>query len=152
MNGDELKKLDLEGGEYPKKGFINIDASNINFVNKHSFTPDINHDLNEGIPFPDNFIDEVFSSHSMEHFADPKFILREIVRVCKTGAKLEIIVPLHDMDNKTHITEFDSEWFEDNPIEGLKQKTKSVHKKDLIDPLYGDRSIQEMTITFEVIK
>ena len=146
------KRIDLGGGEYPKKGFINIDNSTLNPINGHSYTPDINHDLNEGIPFPDSFIDEVFTAHFIEHVKDLKFLLKEIARVCKTGAKITILLPLHDLDNKTHLTDFGFDWFDDNPTKGLKILKKEKRNKDLVDHLYGDRTIEEMEIRFEVVK
>lgn len=145
-------KIDLGGGQYPYKGFLNLDSSNINFVNLEKFEPDIKCDLNEGIPFGNNEVDEVFTSHFLEHALDPKFLLNEIVRVCKDKATVTIIIPLHDMSNKTHITEFDSKWFINNPIKGLQVLEQKVKKKDLVDPLFGDRIIEEMYIKAMVNK
>ncbi len=145
-------KIDLGGGQYPKEGFLNLDASNINFVNKEHFEPDIKCDLDEGIPLKDGEVEEVFSSHFLEHARDPFFLLNEIVRVCKDKATVTIIVPLHDMDNKTHLTEFDAKWFINNPIKGLQVLEQKVKKKELKDSLYGDRIIEEMMVKMVVDK
>lgn len=48
---------------------------------------DIVHDLNNGLPFEDNSIDEIHSYHFLEHVNDLQFLLSEIHRVLKTGGK-----------------------------------------------------------------
>ncbi len=51
-------------------------------------------DFERGIlPFEDDSVDEVSSSHCLEHITNLRGILREIVRVCRTGAPVEIRVP-----------------------------------------------------------
>ena len=77
-------KLDLGGGIYPKKGFTNVD----------SFSGDVKCDFNiDSLPFEDNSIDEIYSSHCFEHLSGMGHILREIIRVCKNGARVEIRTP-----------------------------------------------------------
>lgn len=44
-------------------------------------------------PFADASVDEVYSSHTWEHLADPHRAIREVARICKEGAKVTIIVP-----------------------------------------------------------
>jgi len=146
------KRISLGGGEYPKQGFLNIDNSTINPINGHSFKPDILHDLNDGIPFPDNFIDEVEASHFLEHVKDPVFLLKEIVRVCKNDSKVTIIVPVHDMI-PAHITDMSKEWFLKNlPAELRTFDSIEERQKDLIDEVYGNRTITELELHLVVKK
>lgn len=146
------KKIELGGGEWPLQGFTNIDIATENPINGHKFTPDIHHDLNEGIPFPDNFVDEIFSSHCLEHLKDPVFILKECFRVCKNGSKVKFLVPKHDMSNKTHLTDMSEEWFEKNVPRGLKIKKMETKSKTVKDNVWGDRTFDEITIEMAVEK
>lgn len=52
-------------------------------------------DMTKNLPFPDNFADEIYSHHSLEHVAmiDVDPTLREWHRVLKSGGKIEINVP-----------------------------------------------------------
>ena len=146
------KKIDLGGGEFPRQGFLNIDNSTVNPINGHSYTPDIIHDLNEGIPFPDNFIDEVSSSHNLEHLKDPVFCLKEIVRVCKNGSKVTIIVPVHDLAPPYHLTDMSREWFLTNCPKELKLISTISREKSVVDPVIGDRVFTELEVHYEVRK
>jgi len=55
--------------------------------------PTILCNLNEGIPLKDGCVDKFYSSHFLEHLEEPKALLREIVRVGKKGAEVEVVVP-----------------------------------------------------------
>jgi predicted SAM-dependent methyltransferase len=146
------KRIDLGGGEFPKEGFVNIDKYTKNPINGHSYTPDIQHDLNEGIPFPDNFIDEIYTSHFIEHVVNPVFLMDEIWRVCKNGSKVQIICPVHDMV-PGHLTDMSFKWFENNVS---KDKFEFVshdeHFKPVIDPVYGNRTFVELNVVLRVRK
>jgi SAM-dependent methyltransferase len=81
-------KLNLGCGKDYKRGYTNMDAN-----------PDIGvdmcHDALEGLPFRDNTIDEVYTSHFLEHIPQVQLfaLLDEIYRVCKPGARFVVIVP-----------------------------------------------------------
>jgi SAM-dependent methyltransferase len=74
--------------------------------------PDVKHDL-ESFPWPwaDSSIDEIRAHHVLEHLgADFKTfvgVMKEMHRVCKNGAVLEIVVPhpRHDdfLNDPTHV-------------------------------------------------
>jgi SAM-dependent methyltransferase len=53
------------------------------------------HDLARGIPFPDQSIDAVYHSHTLEHLdrATAKRFLSEVLRVLKPGGIHRIVVP-----------------------------------------------------------
>jgi predicted SAM-dependent methyltransferase len=60
---------------------------------ERSVKPTVLCDLNRSIPLKDDCTDKVYSSHFLEHVEDPSKVLREVVRVCKHGAQVEIVVP-----------------------------------------------------------
>lgn len=78
-------KLDIGGGNNPKTGFINLDMLS---------SADITHDLNQ-LPWPiaDDSVDQVYTSHCIEHIANLFDFIREIGRICKRGASVEIRCP-----------------------------------------------------------
>ena len=47
----------------------------------------------EGIPFPDNFFDYVFSKSVIEHFFNPEVLSKEVLRVLKPGGLIIIMCP-----------------------------------------------------------
>jgi SAM-dependent methyltransferase len=54
-------------------------------------TTTIVHDLEMGIPFPDNTFDEVFSKNNLEHLRNVGFHFDEIRRVLKPNGKLVLV-------------------------------------------------------------
>jgi SAM-dependent methyltransferase len=84
-------RLNLGGGGVRKEGFATVDKRTDADVVFDFET------LAEGarLPFDDDSIDEVFSSHCFEHIRAIRELLREVVRVAKIGAKVEIVVPHH---------------------------------------------------------
>lgn len=55
---------------------------------------DIICDLNKGFPFiPDNSVDEIYSSHFMEHINNLGFMMKEIYRILKPGGRKHMTVP-----------------------------------------------------------
>lgn len=86
-------KLELGGGDRPRGGgFLNLDLC---------AKADVRHDLNQlPWPFADESVDELYSSHCLEHLkysGEGCFgiaaVFREIARICKVGAAVEIRVP-----------------------------------------------------------
>lgn len=82
-----MKKINIGCGQTPKEGYIGIDILD--------YGQEIQRDLNRGLPFDDNSVDEVYSSHTLEHIErkDVPFIWEEIYRVLKSGGEATIIVP-----------------------------------------------------------
>jgi SAM-dependent methyltransferase len=58
----------------------------------HTF---VHHELDYGLPFPDNTVDYVYASHILEHFFPDvaEFILRDAHRVLKKSGRIRICVP-----------------------------------------------------------
>lgn len=81
-------RVELGGGKHPRgAGWINVDREP---------TADQVVDFEEPgfrLPFADASIDELYSSHCLEHVKNLIELLREIGRVCRVGAHVEIRVP-----------------------------------------------------------
>lgn len=101
-------KIQLGGGEIKLEGYTNIDILALLSV-------DIVHDLNTGIPLEDNSVEEVYADNCLEHLKDTCFIMEEIYRVCKPGAKVFIAVPYAQGDgafkDPTHVAFFTENTF-----------------------------------------
>ncbi|UCO97924.1 methyltransferase domain-containing protein [Metapseudomonas lalkuanensis] len=82
-------KIDLGCGKRKQDGFIGVDRFPMPEV-------DVIADIDERLPFADNSIDLLFSSHSLEHVRDLMSTMREIYRVCKHGAQVCIVAPYNE--------------------------------------------------------
>ncbi len=80
-------KIDIGCGSHKREGFLGIDSVTGEQVD---FVVDVE---KESLPFPDNSVDHVFSNHAFEHIVSPQHVLREIVRVCRHDALVEIWTP-----------------------------------------------------------
>lgn len=93
-----LKKIDIGGGIDGKPGYITIDTQDA----------DINCDLNNGIPLPDNSCYIVNARHLLEHLKDPIKSMSEIHRVLVHGGWAFIEVPSTDgrgaFQDPTHVS------------------------------------------------
>lgn len=181
-NKNNLIRCDLGCGPWKMPGFIGIDCvKSWDFEDKPSLPceADIICDLNKGIPFKDNTANEIYCSHFLEHCEDPKFMLKEIHRVCVNGSKVLIKVPLFELRFKEtggadkfivskdcfpiqtrepvimlasshdHITAFFPTWFEKNKISGFKIVSKTIIPKITND---AKDMIFEMTLELKVVK
>lgn len=80
-------KLDLGCGNTPKDGYTGMDFAD--------FGQPILWDATEGLPFPDDSVEEVWSSHFVEHIDERgiQIVFLELLRVCKKGTILTIHCP-----------------------------------------------------------
>jgi len=85
-----MRKLNVACGFEHLKDYINID-------NDRRVFPDILRDLEQGLPFDDNSVDEVFSKHTLEHISPDKihWVIAEIYRVLKPNGRFKVIVPIN---------------------------------------------------------
>lgn len=83
-----MLKIDLGCGKNKRDGFTGIDKSEYSIA-------DIISDLEEKLPLEDESVDEVYSSHCLEHIDNLVGLMNEIWRVCKDGAKISIVVPYY---------------------------------------------------------
>lgn len=67
----KTRKLNIGCGHRPKNDFINLDYD-------HLVYPDIVRDINEGLPFDSDSIDEIYCSHVIEHIKDIFFFMYEM--------------------------------------------------------------------------
>jgi len=76
----------LELGGRRRKGWVTLDRNG---------TGDVFHDLLKGIPFKDDSVERIYSSHLFEHFASPdaSVLIGECMRVLKDGGEFSIAVP-----------------------------------------------------------
>jgi len=85
----ENLKINLGCGTDYREGFINIDKS-------RNVKADIYLNLgHEPLPFPDNSVEYVYANHFFEHLDTDEidFLIKELYRVCKHGAIIDIICP-----------------------------------------------------------
>lgn len=104
-------KLNLGCGERHIPGYVNVDRCG---------TPDVTHDL-EKFPWPweDNAVEEVLMTHVLEHLGATTevflAIMKELYRVCKNGARIQVTVPYprHDdfINDPTHVRALTAESF-----------------------------------------
>lgn len=96
-----MQKLNLGCGSKKLDGFVNIDIDK-------DVNPDKVLDLEKGkLPFKDNSVDYVVANYVLECIGDGfGNLLKEIYRVCESGATVEIAVthPRHDdfLDDHRH--------------------------------------------------
>ena len=85
---DGIIKLNLGSGNEYKVGWVNIDIN-------PKWKPDILCDIEDRIPLEDNSVDFVLIQHVLEHVHPEKFrfVMGEIHRVCKNGARIVIYAP-----------------------------------------------------------
>lgn len=83
-------KINLGSGYKKYDDFINIDDDPL-------VKPDICLDINSAkLPFEDNSVDEIKAHHILEHIGEPFIpLMKELYRVCKHGALLDIEAPHH---------------------------------------------------------
>lgn len=101
-----LHIVELGGGINPRAGCdINIDMEDGN----------LKHDLNEGIPLPDNSVGVIYASHILEHLYDKHKIMKEIHRVLADGGWAFIQVPSTDgrgaFQDPTHVSYWNQNCF-----------------------------------------
>ena len=104
------RPVKLEIGSGPRRGFeewVSLDRS----IGAH-----IQHDLTNPLPFPDASVDQLYSSHVLEHFSYPQpmlNVLRECHRVLKPGSSFKIAVPNARLflDGYLHPETFDTKLF-----------------------------------------
>ncbi|NIK74774.1 putative SAM-dependent methyltransferase [Thermonema lapsum] len=80
-------KIDVGGGDFKRDGWFTLDLN---------YKSDLVWDLRNGLPFPDNSLDYIYTSHTLEHFYFKEiiFLLKEFYRVLKPAKGiLRIAVP-----------------------------------------------------------
>lgn len=81
-------KIEIGGGIYPKgEGYLNVDKLDVADVQVDFDAPEFR------LPFDDDSVQAIYSSHCLEHIRDLRRLMRELVRVARIGCVFEIRVP-----------------------------------------------------------
>jgi len=99
-------KLNIGCGSRNEIGYIGIDIRDCG--------QEIVWDITEGIPFPDNSVDDIWTSHFLEHLTDDESqnFLRECYRILKTGGTFHSSLP-HGNDPTAFYFDHKTFWNED---------------------------------------
>jgi predicted SAM-dependent methyltransferase len=90
-------------------GWINVDA------NMFTARCDVWADLRNGLPFPYNSVDAIYSYHVIEHLPEIDIHWKEVFRCLKPGGVFRVGGPNGDNAIKK-FTEGDMAWFDDFPV------------------------------------
>lgn len=85
---DGPRHLHLGCGPKYLESFVNIDANPFNKI-------DVWLDVRNGLPYPTDHADSVYSTHMFEHFFPDELqrLLKECLRVLKPGGGIRLVVP-----------------------------------------------------------
>ena len=82
-----ITRIELGCGDNKREGFYGLDIA------RSPVTDYVANFEKDPLPFPDDSIEQVYSNHTFEHLGYWPNILREIVRVCKHDALVEVWTP-----------------------------------------------------------
>jgi len=113
-------KLDIGAGNSPKQGFKSVD--------KYT-SADYNADMTS-LPFPDESIEEIYTSHALEHLPKREVLvaLCEMYRVLEFDGLLTIIVPDLEWCMKAYLVSHDKVGFSLDAIYGNQEHEGEFHK------------------------
>ena len=110
------KSLPIAIGVDKGRGFAERGLKNTAFLK-----PDLVWDANT-LPFKDETIDWITSSHAIEHFEEPVKVLEEWLRVLKVKGIISLIVPIAEYVGRlgVHKHDYDMESFKKEVVDKLK--------------------------------
>ena len=79
-------KLELGCGDAKRPGFLGLDLVRLEGV-------DLVANLDQGLPIASGSVDELYTSHTLEHLRELEPIMEEIHRVMKPEGRITILVP-----------------------------------------------------------
>lgn len=122
-----MLRLDIGSGDNPREGFTGVDL--------YSDAEGIVNAPMNALPFPDESVDEIYSSHALEHIGKYEVVptLREWRRVMKWDARLTIEVPDLTWVCKNWLSWLTNDWhmdaiFGDQSTPGQYHKTGFTRK------------------------
>ena len=117
----KAKRLDIGGGTQPRDSerFTSVDIEG---------SPDVKANMWE-LPYRDNTIEEIWSSHALEHIPVAKVIptLKEWLRVLRVNGRLILSVPNFDYVARYWLTGPDRPWAE-AMVFGLQRDIGDFHR------------------------
>lgn len=100
-------KLNFGCGKDIRKGWINVDSQKGEGVD---FSFDF---VKDKYPFKDSRFDYVYIDNVLEHLPNPQEVMKEVWRICKKGAIVEVIVPYYNSyyahADSTHVNYFNED-------------------------------------------
>ena len=100
----EPLRLNLGCGKHPMEGWVNIDNVGCEHADRQI---DLDRMDKLWLPWDDDTVDEVYSSHMIEHLHRPLDLMQELWRVCKADARATFLCPYGSSDdadeNPTHV-------------------------------------------------
>ncbi len=86
LRGNDDVKIEIGSGPKKKDGWVTIDLS---------FAADLYWDLRDKLPFPDNSVSLIYSSHVLEHFSyrDLRRLIDSCYAILKPGGRFSACVP-----------------------------------------------------------
>jgi SAM-dependent methyltransferase len=124
-------KLNLGCGNKRKEGFVHVDRYPCEAV-------DIICDIARGLPFAHDSVQEVWLDNVIEHIPDIPALMREVVRVCRSGATITMMTPhftsaasWRDPSHVHHLSYFSMDHFQKKDVAhyiggGLKVRSKKL--------------------------
>jgi len=111
-------RLHLGSGPNALQGWTNIDVD-------EQYSPELVHDLSQGLPFADGTIELIYSEHFFEHLTldDGLSLLKECKRVLRPGARLRIAMP----DLATVINAYATNWRDQVWVKDFPELTSAAH-------------------------
>jgi len=131
-------KIDIGSGNSPKQGFASVDK-----YCQADYEADFIH-----LPFPDNSIQEVYTSHTLEHLGknEVSIALKEIYRVLEPKGIFTIIVPDLEWCIRAWLKAPDKRGFFMDAIFGNQEHAGEFHKtgftKDSLKKLVEDAGLK----------
>ena len=118
-------KINLGSGLKRYDGFLNVDMDPL-------VEPDYLVDIRQAkLPFDDNSIEEIKAHHILEHIGEPFIpLMKELYRICKPGAILDILAPHHQHENyygdPTHVRPITV-----NVMDSFSKKSNRIHAENI---------------------
>lgn len=93
-------KLNLGCGNKRKEGYVGVDLFPCEAL-------DLRCDITGRLPFADGSVEAVWMDNVIEHVIDIPALMKELVRVCRNGAGIEIVTPhfssIASWEDPTHV-------------------------------------------------
>lgn len=125
----EKVKLNFGCGSDYREGWINVDMSQEGDEYGAKIKTDKAFNFDKfPYPFKDNTFDYIYTNQVLEHLLYPEKCMKELIRICKKGAIIEIRVP-HFADYQAFENPTHKKYFSLNSINHMLYGSKVVRKE-----------------------